>query len=140
MQPAVVVLPLLIQLVLVERARRKHYRNHQVMLSWNKELSQCGKPVLLSLVPGYSEAYVPASTTGSLPLPLTEVFQKDMLESSYPEVLKVCSAVFDTYSGRDGRLSPLTVDISFSTAHSSFNTAHSSFNTVDSSLTPSIAV
>ena len=37
------------------------------------------------------------------------------------------------YSGRDGRLSPLTVDISF-------NTAHSSFNTVDSSLTPSIAV
>ena len=75
-----------------------------------KELSQCGKPALLSLVPGYSEAYIPASATGSLPLPLTEVFQKDMLESSYPELLKVCSAVFDTITVTKEQASKLCED------------------------------
>ena len=54
-----------------------------------------GKPVMLSHVPGHSQEYIPASATGSLPLPLTEVFQEDMLESSYPELLEVCTTVFD---------------------------------------------
>ena len=54
-----------------------------------------GKPVMLSHVPGHSQEYIPASATTSLPLPLTEVFQEDMLESSYPELLEVCTTVFD---------------------------------------------
>ncbi len=46
-----------------------------------KDLSAAGKPVLLSLVPGYSDSYIPLYANGK---PLTE---KEFLELSYPDLL-----------------------------------------------------
>ena len=52
------------------------------------------KPVILSLVPEYSDAFVPLYKKGTLPLPLPNCFQEKYLELSYPELLIQCEAFF----------------------------------------------
>ena len=59
------------------------------------ELSKAGKPVLLSLVPGFCNDYIPRCEEGILSLPLTDVFREDMLEAGYTDLLKICDDVFD---------------------------------------------
>ena len=54
-----------------------------------KNLSEAGKPALLSLVPGYCEAY---TSQGILPKPLTDLYQEEYLDLTYPNLSNVKSA------------------------------------------------
>ncbi len=54
------------------------------------------KPVALSLVPGFCESYVPAQLTGILPAPLSELYQKEYCDLSYPDLLSLCKEKFKT--------------------------------------------
>ena len=40
-------------------------------------------PSLLSIVPGYCDAYIPLSESGSLPKPLTSLFNEELMDASY---------------------------------------------------------
>ena len=51
-----------------------------------KELSKTdGQPVLLSLISGFNEAYIPAS---GMPKPLTDLYNPNGMKLSYPELLQ----------------------------------------------------
>ena len=63
-----------------------------------KNLFQAEKAVLLSLVPGYSDHYVPLCASGILPSPLTQLFSCENLNLPLPELLNKCEEVFETYS------------------------------------------
>ena len=53
-----------------------------------KKLSECKKmPSLLSIVPGYCDAYIPRSESGSLPKPLTSLFNEELIDASYSQVV-----------------------------------------------------
>ena len=60
-----------------------------------KKLSESGKPVLLSLVPTYSKAYVPLYELGVLPKPLSDHFKEEYLELSNPDFLSQCESCYD---------------------------------------------
>ena len=61
-----------------------------------KELSKGdGQPVLLSLIPGFNEAYVPAS---GMPKPLTDLYNPDSMKLSYPELLQTCEQIYNSVS------------------------------------------
>ena len=64
----------------------------------HKDLFHAGKPVLLSLVPEYSDHYIPLCASGVMPNPLTDLFSSDNLNLSYPDLLKKCEEVFKTYT------------------------------------------
>ena len=56
-----------------------------------KNLSKVGKkPVILSLVPGFCDAYVPLQSKGNFPTPLMELHQVEYLSLSYPDLLTKC--------------------------------------------------
>ena len=57
-----------------------------------------GKPVLLSLVPGFCNDYIPRSEKGILPHPLTNLFMEEMLEADYSDLLQTCELVFNRLS------------------------------------------
>ena len=60
-----------------------------------KNLSKCEtKPALLSLVPGYCDLYIPKSECDSLPKPLGRLFKEELLQATYPELLKVSEETF----------------------------------------------
>ena len=61
-----------------------------------KKLSEVGKPVLLSFVPGYCEAYVPLYEQGILPKPLANFYQEEYLDLTYPDLLLQCEAFCST--------------------------------------------
>ena len=62
-----------------------------------KKLSNTGKkPVILSLVPEYSDAYVPLYKKGTLPRPLTDYCEERYLQLNYPELLVQCEIFFDS--------------------------------------------
>ena len=63
-----------------------------------KAHSKAGKSVLLSLVPGHAEAFVPLQAKGALPLPLRSQYKQDYLQLSYPDLLSKCEAVCKTLS------------------------------------------
>ena len=53
------------------------------------QLSQSEKmPSLLSIVPGFCEPYIPHSECGTLPKPLSYLFDKELLEISYSQLLE----------------------------------------------------
>jgi len=53
-----------------------------------KRLSECNKmPSLLSIVPGYCDAYIPRSESGSLPKPLTSLFNEELIDASYSQLV-----------------------------------------------------
>ena len=66
------------------------------LASFFEDLSKEGKPAILSLVPKYSDRYVPLCEQGVLPPPLTNMFKADYMQLSYPELLKECEEVFTT--------------------------------------------
>ena len=66
------------------------------LASFFEDLSKEGKPAILSLVPKYSDRYIPLCEQGVLPPPLTNMFKADYLQLSYPEVLKKCEEVYTT--------------------------------------------
>lgn len=50
-------------------------------------ISNCGtKPAILSLIPGYSDAYIPKERRGILPAPLTSLFKESNLELQLEEL------------------------------------------------------
>ena len=64
-----------------------------------KELSQCKeKPVILSLIPGYNERYVPLYEAGNVMKPLTELHSAAALKLSYPDLLEKCEEIYETIS------------------------------------------
>ncbi len=60
-----------------------------------KRLSEAGKPALLSLIPGYCEAYVSLYERGILPQPLTELYQAEFLNMTYPDLLIQCEESYN---------------------------------------------
>ena len=63
-----------------------------------KNLSEAGKPVILSLIPGFSDSFIPLSVKGIIPKPLTDLFKDEYLNLSYSELLKKCEEVYNSYS------------------------------------------
>ena len=59
-----------------------------------KEISKGGKPVLLSVVLGFCNDYIPRCEKGVLPLPLISVFDNGMLEATYVDLLVKYEEVF----------------------------------------------
>ena len=59
-------------------------KSYYLKLSKTKE-----RPVLLSLVPGLNESYVPKYVSGILPEPLTYLYDEEALSLSFPDLLKV---------------------------------------------------
>lgn len=58
------------------------------------ELSKVGKPAILSLVPRFSDSYVPLCKQGVLPMPLTDLFKPEYMALSYPDLLAKCEECF----------------------------------------------
>ena len=52
------------------------------------------KAVILSVTPGYCDAFVPKHETGALPKPLTELYKEDYLELPYHDLLSKCNEIF----------------------------------------------
>lgn len=51
------------------------------------------KPLVLSLIPQYSEDYVPKSSLDTFPVPLKSLQQSSHMSLNYPDLLKVCETV-----------------------------------------------
>ena len=59
-----------------------------------ESLSMAGtKPAILSLIPKYSDKYIPKTSLPEFPMPLTELHKPEHLELSYHELLKLCETV-----------------------------------------------
>ena len=56
------------------------------------------KPLLLSLVSGIIDDFVPLYVRGLLPEPLTPLFHKDNQEVPFQDLLKACDAFYDMVS------------------------------------------
>ena len=63
-----------------------------------KTLSETGKPAILSIVPDYSEAYVPLQVNGDLPSPLTNLYNKEFLSLTYTDLLSECEKAYQGLS------------------------------------------
>ena len=67
-----------------------------------EQLSEAGKPAILSIVPGFASAYIPLVEKGELPKPLTDLFQEEYLKLPYTELTEksdeVMSQVQLTYN------------------------------------------
>ena len=63
-----------------------------------KSLSETGKPVILSLIPRFSDSFIPLSVKGIIPKPLTDLYKDEHLDISYPELLNKCERVYNSYS------------------------------------------
>ena len=61
-------------------------------------LAQAGKPVILSVTPGFCDAYVTLEKKGVLPPPLSDLFEEHYLDLSYLDLLQKCEDVFNTLS------------------------------------------
>ena len=66
----------------------------QELNSLYKEISVAGKPVILSLIPGYSEPYIPLTQEGFCQPP----YDIKYLEVSYPDLLNKCEHFFNSYT------------------------------------------
>ena len=60
------------------------------------DLAEAGKPAILSLVPGFSHNYVPLCARNMLPRPLTDLFKKEYMDLSYPDLLDKSEELFHT--------------------------------------------
>ena len=66
-----------------------------------KGLSEAGKAVILSLIPGYADEYRALSCRGVLPDPLQSLFDRECLELTFPELLNKCETVYEHYTLTD---------------------------------------
>ena len=53
---------------------------------FDKSLSKCGTPAILSIIPGYCEAYIPVQEN-DLPPPLSDLFKEEYLGTPYTDLL-----------------------------------------------------
>ena len=63
-----------------------------------KTLSETGKPAILSIVPGFCEAYVPLQVKGDLPSPLSNLYNESFLNLTYPALLSKCEEAYEDLS------------------------------------------
>ena len=64
------------------------------MANFFESLSNCKtKPAVLSVVPMFSENYVPKSSLVTFPKPLTTLYQSDFLQLNYDKLLEHCESV-----------------------------------------------
>ena len=54
------------------------------------------RPVLLSLIPGFSDDYMPLSEKGVLPKPLTYLYKAEYLDLARPDLLAKCEEIYNT--------------------------------------------
>ena len=66
-----------------------------------RDLAAAGKPTLLSLVPGYSDEYVPLSEKGVLPKPLTDLYNADYMDLAHPDLLVKCEEITVTVTSEE---------------------------------------
>ena len=59
-----------------------------------REIPKSEKPVLLSIIPGYCDNFVPLCEQGLLPKPLTDLYREEYLHLSYIDLLTKCEAHF----------------------------------------------
>ena len=59
------------------------------------EMSKVGKPVLLSIIPSFCNRYIPRTVKGILPFLLTDMFDQDLLEATYMDLLTKCEEAFN---------------------------------------------
>ena len=78
--------------------------------SFYSQLALVGRPVILSLTPGYSEPYIPLYCKGILPDPLTSFFDVKNIELTYPELLRTCKDFFNSYTVTPAQLKEKTRD------------------------------
>ena len=57
-----------------------------------RDLAAVGKPVLLSLVRGFSDEYVLLSEKGVLTKPLTDLYNADYMDLAHPDLLVNCDS------------------------------------------------
>ena len=57
-----------------------------------------GKPVILSLVSEYANAYIPNTLTSDFPRPLSELFDASAVNLTFDELLTKCEEVYDTFT------------------------------------------
>ena len=60
-------------------------------------LCKVGQPVALSLVPNYSEPFIPLCAKGVLPKPLTELYRKSYTTLPYHTLLEKCDEIYEAY-------------------------------------------
>ena len=59
-----------------------------------RDLAATGKPALLSLVPGYSDEYIPLSEKGVLPKTLADLYNADYMDLAH--LLVQCEEIYST--------------------------------------------
>ena len=79
--------------VSVPKPTEAKLQEHYAKLSKTKN-----KPLLLSLVSGFNDDFVPLYVRGLLPEPLTSLFHKDNEKVAFPDLLKACDAFYDMVS------------------------------------------
>ena len=57
-----------------------------------------GKPVLLSLMPKYSDSYIPETEAGVLPKPLTDLHDPMAMKMNYSDLLDRCESIYQSVS------------------------------------------
>ena len=60
-----------------------------------RDIAAASKPALLSLVPGFSDEYVPLSEKGVLLKPLTDLYSADYMDLAHPDLVK-CEEIYST--------------------------------------------
>ena len=69
--------------------------DNQIANFYCKLSETSGKPVILSLVPAYSDLYVPACQLPDYPLPLTELFDPSTQALTFDELTIKCKEIYD---------------------------------------------
>ena len=54
------------------------------------------KPVLLSIISGFNDSYVPKYVSGLLPKPLTYLYNEETLSMPYPDLVAKCDEIYGT--------------------------------------------
>ena len=61
-----------------------------------RELSKSGKPAILSIIPAFSDSFVPLCEQGVILMPLTNFYREEYLSMSYHDLLAECEVHFNT--------------------------------------------
>ena len=64
------------------------------------DLNLCGtKPAILSLIPKYSDNYIPKLSLSTFPQPLTSLYQSNYMKLEYHDLLNVCENISLEFTG-----------------------------------------
>ena len=94
--------PLTCQQVQLQKNQTAVYHSHKLLVKkWNfrsKNQSVGGtKPAILSLIPPYSDNYVPRSSVQNFPEPLISLYASYYVDLEYHELLNACETIFSLH-------------------------------------------